>query len=82
MAESIFLTAFKAKQELAATQFMKIAANSEISILKQKLAETDYKVIQCMESHLLGEKELPHDMSQLNKDRQVLRDKINELEKV
>ena len=52
---------------------------SEIERLKSELQESDYKVIKCAEAICLNA-ELPYDMTELHKERQALRDKINELE--
>lgn len=52
---------------------------SEIERLKSKLQESDYKVIKCAEAMAVGA-EMPYDMESLHKERQALRDKINELE--
>ena len=51
----------------------------EIERLKSELQESDYKVIKCAEAMTIGE-EMPYDVSSLHKERQALRDKINELE--
>ena len=51
----------------------------EIERLKSELQESDYKVIKCAEAICLNE-ELPYNMTALHKERQALRDKINELE--
>ena len=51
----------------------------EIERLKSELQESDYKVIKCAEAICLNA-ELPYDMTALHKERQALRDKINELE--
>ena len=51
----------------------------EIERLKSELQESDYKVIKCAEAICLNA-ELPYDMTELHKERQALRDKINELE--
>ena len=53
---------------------------SEIERLKSELQESDYKVIKCAEAICLNA-ELPYNMTELHKERQSLRDKINELEK-
>ena len=55
--------------------------NGEINHLKEKLTETDYKIIKCYEYQLAG-LELPYDISELHTKRQAIRDKINELEAV
>ena len=52
---------------------------SEIERLKSELQESDYKVIKCAEAICLNT-ELPYNMTELHKERQALRDKINELE--
>lgn len=51
----------------------------EIERLKSELQESDYKVIKCAEAMAVGA-ELPYDAQSLHKERQALRDKINELE--
>jgi hypothetical protein len=51
----------------------------DIESLKSKLQESDYKVIKCAEAICLNA-EMPYDMASLHKERQALRDKINELE--
>ena len=51
----------------------------EIERLKSELQESDYKVIKCAEAMAIGA-ELPYNMTELHKERQALRDKINELE--
>ena len=52
---------------------------SEIEHLKSELQESDYKVIKCAEAMAVGA-EMPYNMTELHKERQALRDKINELE--
>ncbi|HAU84739.1 MAG TPA: hypothetical protein DCW90_04340 [Lachnospiraceae bacterium] len=39
----------------------------------------DWKIVKCMEAKLLGEN-MPYDLESLNKERQEVRDRINELE--
>jgi hypothetical protein len=51
----------------------------QITSLKSQIAETDYKIIKCIEYQLV-DKELPYDITQLHADRQTLRDQINILE--
>ena len=51
----------------------------DIESLKSELQESDYKVIKCAEAICLNE-ELPYNMTELHKERQALRDKINKLE--
>ena len=53
---------------------------SEIERLKSELQESDYKVIKCAEALTIGA-EMPYDVESLHKERQALRDKINELER-
>lgn len=51
----------------------------DIESLKSELQESDYKVIKCAEAMTIGA-EMPYDVTSLHKERQALRDKINELE--
>lgn len=51
----------------------------DIESLKSELQESDYKVIKCVEAMCLNA-EMPYNMTALHKERQALRDKINELE--
>ena len=51
----------------------------DIESLKSELQESDYKVIKCAEAMAVGA-EMPYDVASLHKERQALRDKINELE--
>ena len=51
----------------------------EIERMKSELQESDYKVIKCAEALTIGA-EMPYDVASLHKERQALRDKINELE--
>ena len=51
----------------------------EIERLKSELQESDYKVIKCAEAMAVGA-EMPYNVESLHKERQALRDKINELE--
>ena len=52
---------------------------SEIERIKSELQESDYKVIKCAEAMAVGA-EMPYNVTELHKERQELRDKINELE--
>ena len=52
---------------------------SEIERIKSELQESDYKVIKCAEAMAVGA-DMPYNMTALHKERQALRDKINELE--
>ena len=56
-----------------------IPKSSEIERLKSELQESDYKVIKCAEAMTVCA-EMPYDVASLHKERQALRDKINELE--
>ena len=60
--------------EMAARQ-----KQDEIDRLKERLAESDYKVIKCMEASLCGAM-LPYDILSLHDERDELRRQINELE--
>lgn len=51
----------------------------EINVLKSKLEKSDYKIIKCQE-YLMSNLDLPYDIADLNKERQTIRDRINELE--
>ena len=51
----------------------------DIESLKSELQESDYKVIKCAEAMCINA-ELPYNMAELHKERQALRDNINELE--
>ena len=52
---------------------------SEIERLKSELQDSDYKITKIAEAMSIGA-ELPYDAKALHKERQALRDKINELE--
>ena len=52
---------------------------SEIKRLKSELQESDYKITKIAEAMSIGA-ELPYDSQALHKERQALRDKINQLE--
>ena len=56
-----------------------IPKSEEIERLKSELRESDYKVIKCAEAMAVGA-EMPYDVESLHKERQALRDNINELE--
>ena len=51
----------------------------KIAELKKQLSTSDYKVIKCAECQLLGQ-EMPYNVAELHAERQIIRDKINELE--
>lgn len=57
---------------------------SEIRTLINRLSASssdigDWKVVKCYEAHLQGH-ELPYDLDELMKERQKVRDRINELQ--
>lgn len=52
---------------------------AQIISLKEELSETDYQVIKCAECTALNY-EMPYDIEALHKNRQAIRDKINEFE--
>jgi hypothetical protein len=52
---------------------------AQITALKSQLAETDYKIIKCLEYSLAG-LETPYDIAALHAERQAIRDEINALE--
>jgi hypothetical protein len=47
--------------------------------LKEKLNQTDYKIIKCYEA-LMRQKSLPYDIDELSEQRDAWREQINELE--
>ena len=51
----------------------------DIESLKSELQASDYKVIKCAEAICLNA-DFPYNMTELHKERQALRDKINKLE--
>ena len=51
----------------------------EIERLKSELQESDYKITKIAEAMSIGA-ELPYDAQALHKERQALRDKINQIE--
>lgn len=51
----------------------------EIKALKASIEASDYKIIKCYEASLIGE-ELPYNIEELHKERQIIRNRINELE--
>ena len=52
---------------------------SEIERIKSELQESDYKITKISEAMSIGA-ELPYDAQALHKERQALRDRINQLE--
>lgn len=57
----------------------KAAKSKKIDELKKDLADTDYKIIKCME-YYMNDLELPYDLEKVHTERQALRDQINALE--
>lgn len=51
----------------------------DIKTLKESLSASDYKIIKCYEASLIGDT-LPYDIVKLHRERQAIRDKINEIE--
>lgn len=58
---------------------MPVVKDLEIAELKNELARTDYRIIKCIE-YYLAQQELPYDITTLHKERQRLRNRINDLE--
>ena len=58
-----------------------IAIKYQISVCKQQLADTDYKVVKNMEALQCG-LELSYEPNALHNERQAIRDKINKLEEL
>lgn len=56
-------------------------AKIEIEKLQQELNNTDYKIIKCSEYQLAG-LQIPYDITELHANRQMLRDRINELQEL
>lgn len=56
-------------------------ADAEIERLQEELNNTDYKIIKCSEYQLAG-LEIPYDIAELHRNRQELRDRINELQEL
>lgn len=62
-------------------EFSSKLVQQKIDKYKNELANTDYKVMKCYETSLIG-KVLPYDIEKLHIDRQKLRDEINRLEDI
>lgn len=60
-------------------RFDKKKIKKEIDNLKNQLSDGDYRVIKCYEASLANVN-MPYDIDEIYKERQVIRDKINELE--
>lgn len=53
----------------------------QIKKLQDKLSQSDYKIIKNYEYSLVN-KDLPYNLEELNKERQSIRDTINELQTI
>lgn len=51
----------------------------EIQKLKNNLSDSDFKIMKCYEASLIGET-MPYDFDTLHKERQKMRERINDLE--
>ena len=69
----------KPKEEEPYVPTEKEKIQHEIWELKEKLSETDYKILKCSEASLLGQ-ELPYDLNSVVSERDGWRAQINELE--
>ena len=69
----------KPKDEEPYVPTEKEKTQQEIWELKEKLSETDYKILKCSEASLLGQ-ELPYDLDAVVSERDGWRAQINELE--
>ena len=69
----------KPKEEEPYVPTEKEKTKQEIWELKEKLSETDYKILKCSEASLLGQ-ELPYDLDAVVSERDGWRAQINELE--
>jgi hypothetical protein len=52
---------------------------NQVQVLKKDLESSDYKIIKCYESNLLGVT-LPYNITELISERQAIRDDINDIE--
>lgn len=68
-------------KDSALRQVARVNTTNDITSLKNKLVDTDYQIIECMESHLLN-KTMPYDLAKLSEERQKLRDEINTKETI
>ncbi len=60
-------------------RFDKKKIKTEIESLKETLSDGDYRVIKCYEASL-AKQPLPYNIDDIYKERQKIRDRINELE--
>lgn len=78
--EEVIITELTEEEVKKAENERIILENQErIAVLKNEIANTDYKIIKCYE-YSLASLELPYDISILHIERQAMRDEINELE--
>ena len=61
-------------------ELAKQSRKAEISDLRDRFAENEWKIIKTCEYRLVGKPD-PYDTEALHEERQALRDRINELEK-
>lgn len=64
-----------------AMNYSKVFILDRISFLKNEIAKSDYKIVRCYESQLLGI-EMPYDVQQVASERQTIRQEIKDLEEV
>lgn len=67
--------------ELAKNKEKEENAAIEIAKLQEELNNTDYKIIKCSEYQLAG-LDIPYNIAELHSKRQILRDRINELQEL
>lgn len=67
--------------ELAKREEKRKIADEEIAKLQEQLNNTDYKIIKCSEYQLAG-LDIPYNIAELHTKRQILRDRINELQEL
>lgn len=67
--------------QLAKTTEERTNADIEIAKLQEELDSTDYKIIKCSEYQLAG-LDIPYNIAELHTKRQILRDRINELQEL
>ena len=71
----------KEREEKIKEDSQKYELEKEISELKRKLSDSDYKIIKCYEAQLQTKKKMPYNVDEEIKTREKIRDEINELEK-
>lgn len=71
---------FNKKQRTVQTNALDVLkAQLQIKALEEKLMQSDYKIIKCYE-YALSNRELPYNAEELYRERQAIRDRINELQ--